>query len=139
MNDLQVLDSLLPASVCPNHATESSMQAYKDRQIKHLLYGAVIAILILISPVGPNRKSLIVSNKEGIMAIVLMEEVLMGLDEVKGALDQAVTTLEDIIEDMSPDLGEDLQELLETSFFDPLQSRRDALDILLNRLSESVN
>ncbi|ETX03802.1 MAG: hypothetical protein ETSY2_32490 [Candidatus Entotheonella gemina] len=73
------------------------------------------------------------------MAIVLMEEVLMGLDEVKGALDQAVTTLEDIIEDMSPDLGEDLQELLETSFFDPLQSRRDALDILLNRLSESVN
>ncbi len=73
------------------------------------------------------------------MAIVLMEEVLMGLDEVKGALDQAVTTLEDIIEDMSPDLGEDLQELLESSFLDPLQSRRDALDVLLHRLSESVN
>jgi hypothetical protein len=73
------------------------------------------------------------------MAIVLMEEVLMGLDEVKGALDQAVTTLEDIIEDMSPDLGEDLQELLEASFLDPLLSRRDALDVLLHRLSESVN
>ncbi len=73
------------------------------------------------------------------MAIVLMEEVLMGLDEVKGALDQAVTTLEDIIEDMSPDLGEDLQGLLEASFLDPLQSRRDALDVLLHRLSESVN
>jgi hypothetical protein len=73
------------------------------------------------------------------MAIILMEEVLMGLDEVKGALDQAVTTLEDIIEDMSPDLGTDLQELLETSFLDPLQSRRDALDLLLHRLSESVN
>ncbi len=73
------------------------------------------------------------------MAIVLMEEVVMGLDEVKGALDQAVTTLEDIIEDMSPDLGEDLQELLETSLLDPLQSRRDALDVLLNRLAESVN
>jgi hypothetical protein len=73
------------------------------------------------------------------MAIILMEEVLMGLDEVKGALDQAVTTLEDIIEDMSPNLGEDLQELLEASFLDPLQSRRDALDVLLHRLSESVN
>ena len=73
------------------------------------------------------------------MAIVLMEEVLMGLDEVKGALDQAVTTLEDIIEDMSPDLGEELQELLETSFLDPLLSRRDALDVLLIRLSENMN
>ncbi len=73
------------------------------------------------------------------MAIVLMEEVVMGLDEVKGALDQAVTTLEDIIEDMSPDLGEDLQELLGTSLLDPLQSRRDVLDVLLNRLAESVN
>ncbi len=73
------------------------------------------------------------------MAIVLMEEIVMGLDEVKGSLDQAVTTLEDIIEDMSPDLGEDLQEILEMSFLDPLQSRRDALDVLLNRLAESVN
>jgi hypothetical protein len=73
------------------------------------------------------------------MAIILMEEVLMGLDEIKGALDQAVTTLEDIIEDMSPELGEDLHGLLETSFLDPLQSRRDALDVLLHRLSESVN
>jgi len=73
------------------------------------------------------------------MAIILMEEVLMGLDEVKGALDQAVTTLEDIIEDMSPNLGEELQELLETSFLDPLLSRRDALDVLLIRLSENMN
>jgi len=73
------------------------------------------------------------------MAIVLMEEILMGLDEVKGALDQAVTTLGDIIEDMSPDLGDDLQGLLETSLLDPLQSRRDALDVLLVRLSENMN
>jgi hypothetical protein len=73
------------------------------------------------------------------MAIVLMEEVLMGLDEVRGALDQAVTTLGDIIEEMSPDLGEDLQELLETSFLDPLQSRRNALDSLLLRLAEAMN
>ena len=73
------------------------------------------------------------------MAIVLMEEVLMGLDEVKGALDQAVMTLEDIVEDISPDLGEDLQEMLGASFLDPLQSRRDALDTLLLRLSEGLD
>ena len=73
------------------------------------------------------------------MAIVLMEEVLMGLDEVRGALDQAVTTLGDIIEDMSPALGRDLLEELEASFFDPLQSRRDALDSLLARLAEAMN
>ena len=73
------------------------------------------------------------------MAIVLMEEIVMGLDEVKGSLDQAVTTLEDIIEDMSPDLGPDLQIFLETSILDPLQSRRDALDTLLLRLSEDID
>ena len=73
------------------------------------------------------------------MAIVLMEEVLMGLDEVRGALDQAVITLGDIIEDMSPTLGEELQEMMETSFLDPLQSRRDALDSLLSRLAEAMN
>ncbi len=73
------------------------------------------------------------------MAIVLMEEILVGLDEVKGSLDQAVTTLEDIIEDMSPDLGDDLQVMLETSILDPLQSRRDVLDSLLLRLAEDID
>jgi hypothetical protein len=73
------------------------------------------------------------------MAIVLMEEILVGLDEVKGSLDQAVTTLEDIIEDMSPDLGENLQEMLEVSFLDSLQSRRNALDNLMLRLAEDLD
>lgn len=73
------------------------------------------------------------------MAIVLMEEILVGLDEVKGSLDHAVTTLEDIIEDMSPDLGENLQEMLEVSFLDPLQSRRNALDSLMLRLAEDLD
>ena len=73
------------------------------------------------------------------MAIVLMEEIVMGLDEVKGSLDQAVMKLEDIIEDMSPDLGSDLQLMLETSILDPLQSRRDALDTLLLRLAEDID
>lgn len=73
------------------------------------------------------------------MAIVLMEEIVMGLDEVKGSLDQAVMTLEDIIEDMSPNLGHDLQIMLETSILDPLQSRRDALDTLILRLADDLD
>ena len=73
------------------------------------------------------------------MAIVLMEEVLMGLDEVKDSLDQAVSTLEDIIEDMSPALGQELQERLESSFLDPLLSQRDALDSLIIRLAADMD
>ena len=73
------------------------------------------------------------------MAIVLLEEVLMGLDEVKGALDQAVVTLEDIVEDMSPDLGPHLQEHLEAAFLNPLQAHRDALATLLTRLADESN
>ncbi len=73
------------------------------------------------------------------MAIVLLEEVLMGLDEVKGSLDQAVVTLEDIVEDMSPDLGLHLQEHLEAALLNPLQAHRDALTTLLNRLADETN
>ena len=73
------------------------------------------------------------------MAIVLMEEVLMGLDEVKDSLDQAVSTLGEIIEDMSPDLSQELHERLESSFLDPLLSRRDALDSLIIRLAADMD
>jgi hypothetical protein len=38
------------------------------------------------------------------MAIVLIEEVIVGLDEIKASLEQAVTILTDIIEEMHPDL-----------------------------------
>jgi hypothetical protein len=73
------------------------------------------------------------------MAIVLMEEVLMGLDEVKDSLDQAVSTLGEIIEDMSPTLSQELQERLESSFLDPLLSQRDALDSLIIRLAADMD
>ena len=36
------------------------------------------------------------------MAIVVLEEMLGGLDEVKGALDQAIIVLTDLIEDCDP-------------------------------------
>jgi hypothetical protein len=79
------------------------------------------------------------TSKDGIMAIVLMEEVLMGLDEVKDSLDQAVATLGDIIEDMSPALSQELQDRLESSFLDPLLSQRDALGSLIIRLAADMD
>ena len=44
------------------------------------------------------------------MAIVLIEEVLMGLDDVRDSLGQAVTVLEGLVEDMPPTMGENLRE-----------------------------
>jgi hypothetical protein len=69
------------------------------------------------------------------MAIVLIEEVLMGLGEAKIALEQAVTILNDIVEDMPPDMGGNLQTVLDTSLLQPLQSRLTALDKLLHDMA----
>ena len=72
------------------------------------------------------------------MAIVLVEEVLMGLDEVKLSLDQAVTLLADMIEDIRPELGDQLKASLELSLLHPLQSRVMALETLMEELAITV-
>ena len=41
------------------------------------------------------------------MAIILIEEVLMGLDEVKASLEQAMTVLDVLVDDLSPARGRD--------------------------------
>ena len=69
------------------------------------------------------------------MAIILMEEVLMGLDEVKVSLDHAVMVIEDLTADLAPDLGENLKDVLDTTLLRPLQSRVAVLDELLNDLA----
>jgi len=69
------------------------------------------------------------------MAIVLIEEVIVGLDEVKASLEQAMLVLDDIIEDMHPDLGSDLRDSLVIWLQDPLHSRLDLLQDLLEELS----
>ena len=73
-----------------------------------------------------------------IMAIVLVEEVLMGLDEVKLSLDQAVALLEDMTEDLHPDVGDNLKESLETALLRPLQSRVTVIETLLDDLAATV-
>jgi len=71
------------------------------------------------------------------MAIVLIEEVMVGLDEIKASLEQAVTILTDIIEEMHPDLETRFTPVLEASLRHPLQSRVSLLERLLEELAAS--
>ncbi len=72
------------------------------------------------------------------MAIILIEEVLMGLDETREALDQSVFILESMIEDFSPDLWDDFHDVFERELLLPLQSRRDTIDHLLVTLAKET-
>jgi hypothetical protein len=69
------------------------------------------------------------------MAIVLIEEVLMGLDDVRDSLGQAVTVLEALVEDVPSTMGENLKEVLEQTLLIPLQSRVVVLDKLLDEVA----
>lgn len=69
------------------------------------------------------------------MAIVLIEEVLAGLGEVQESLEQAMTTLANLIDDLSPDLAEGLKETIETRFLEPLQVRSAMLETLLAQIA----
>ncbi len=69
------------------------------------------------------------------MAIVLIEEVLMGLDDVRDSLGQAVTVLEALVEDVPATMGENLKEIMEQTLLIPLQSRVAVLDKLLDEVA----
>jgi hypothetical protein len=71
------------------------------------------------------------------MAIILLEEVLMGLEEAKTSLDQSLLTLMDMIEDLHPDLQTniDVRNILEQDFVQPLQYRAAQLERLLEELA----
>ena len=64
------------------------------------------------------------------MAIILMEEVLMGLDEVKTSIEQAMTVLDVLVEDLSPAFGEELRAELEHTLRQPLRGRIEVLEQL---------
>jgi hypothetical protein len=72
------------------------------------------------------------------VAIVLLEEVLMGLGEVRISLDQAITVLNDIVEDMPPHMGGNLRDVIAETFLQPLQSRLTALDFLLEDMASKT-
>lgn len=73
------------------------------------------------------------------MAIVLLEEVLMGLEEAKTSLEQAVLTLSDMTEDLHPDLEVNVKDILEQDFVQPLQHRASQLEHLLEELALSCD
>ena len=66
------------------------------------------------------------------MPIVLIEEVLMGLEDVKTSLEQAMTTLEALTEDLHPEVGDNLKGRLARELLSPLQSRMVVLETLLD-------
>jgi hypothetical protein len=70
------------------------------------------------------------------MAIVVLEEMLGGLDEVKEALDQAITVLTDLVEECDPALGPHLPEVLDRTLLQPLTAHRAAVEHLLATLAK---
>ena len=70
------------------------------------------------------------------MAIVLIEEILVGLDEVKGSLEQAVTTLASVIDDIHPELVPHLQARMERTLLQPLAAHVAALEELLATMAD---
>jgi hypothetical protein len=70
------------------------------------------------------------------MAIVVLEEMLGGLDEVKEALDQAITVLTDLVEECDPALVPHLPEVLDRTLLQPLTTHRAAVEHLLATLAK---
>jgi len=69
------------------------------------------------------------------MAIVVIEEMLGGLDEVKEALDRAITVLTDLVEECDPVMVPHLPEVLDRSLLQPLTVHRAAVEHLLATLA----
>lgn len=72
------------------------------------------------------------------MAIILVEEVLGGLDEVKEALEQAVMMVDAITDDLHADLGSHLPAVLVHELLYPLQSCLAFVERLQDELAAVV-
>ena len=73
----------------------------------------------------------------GGLTLDAINEILesVGLDEVKESLDHALTTLEDLVEDIHPDVVPNLDRVLAGSLLRPLQSQVGMLETLLEELA----
>ena len=70
------------------------------------------------------------------MAIVVLEEMLGGLDEVKEALDQAITVLTDLVEECDPAMVPHLPDVLDRTLLQPLTAHSAAVAHLLATLAQ---
>ena len=71
----------------------------------------------------------------GFMALVLIEEVLIGLGQAKDSLKQSVVTLASLTEDLTPDLIDPWKEMIETELLRPLEKRVAMFHTLLEELA----
>jgi hypothetical protein len=71
------------------------------------------------------------------MALVVIEEVLLGLEEAKDALAQAMATLADLAEELPPYLHHPWKEVIEADLLRPLEQRATLLDTVLDRIALS--
>ena len=70
------------------------------------------------------------------MAIVVLEEMLSGLDEVKEALDRAITVLTDLVEECDPAMVPHLPDMLDRTLLQPLTTHSAAVEHLLAMLAQ---
>jgi hypothetical protein len=69
------------------------------------------------------------------MAMVLIEEVLCGMDEAKGLLDQAFFILAEVVEDMAPAAGPALQDACARALLVPLEACLGTLEALMDEMA----
>lgn len=69
------------------------------------------------------------------MAMVLIEEVLCGLDEAKGLLEQALLTLADVVDEMETAVGPELQDVCAQKLLSPLESCLADFETLMEDLA----
>jgi hypothetical protein len=67
------------------------------------------------------------------MVLVLIEEVVMGLEEAKDALTQAAATLGELAEELPPNLRHPGKDVIETKLLQPLEQRATRLPTVLIR------
>jgi hypothetical protein len=70
------------------------------------------------------------------MAMVLIEEVLCGLDEAKGWLEQALITLAEVVEEMAPAVGPELQDACAQKLLSPLESCLAEFETLMDKMAQ---
>jgi hypothetical protein len=70
------------------------------------------------------------------MAIVVIEEMLGGLDEVKEALDREITVLTDLVEECDPAMVPHLPDMLDRTLLQPLTAHSAAVEHLLATLAQ---
>jgi hypothetical protein len=69
------------------------------------------------------------------MAVVLIEEVLCGMDEAKGLLEQAILTLAEVVEEMAPAVEPKLQDVCARTLLSPLEACLAKFETLMDEMA----